>query len=97
MKRALVITLCISALLVTPCFSLDANSLRHGYELNKKYCMSCHDSVADPEKVGLTRDTWHLVLNIMHKHGLEKLSAEDTAALVDYFYSIRQGMERSPG
>lgn len=97
MKKTLVITLCISALLASSSFALDAKSLKQGYELNNTYCVTCHDSVADPEKVGFTRDTWHLVLNIMHKHGLQKLSAEDSAALVDFFYAIRKGMERDPG
>ncbi|MCF6265470.1 MAG: hypothetical protein L3J57_02860 [Desulfuromusa sp.] len=69
----------------------------HGYALNNKYCVSCHDSVADPGKPGFTRDTWHLIINIMHKNGLENLSAEESGALVDYFYKIRKGLEREAG
>jgi hypothetical protein len=97
MKRILVVNLCISALLVTSSFALDAKKLTEGYALNQKYCTSCHDSVADPEKPGFTRDTWHLILNIMHKHGLQKISPEENDALIDYFFTIRKGMEAEAG
>ena len=97
MKKILISTLCLSAFLAASAYAMDAKDLREGYALSNKYCTGCHESVADPEKPGHTRDTWHLILNIMHQRGMEKLSAEDTAKLVDYFYAIRQGMERQPG
>ncbi len=53
-----------------------------GYALNITHCVSCHDSVADPEKLGFTRDTWYLIINIMHKNGLESLSDEENGAFL---------------
>jgi hypothetical protein len=97
MKRTIMIALSIFILLGSNSFALDAKSVKDGYELNKKYCVSCHDSVANPEKRGFTRDSWHLILNLMHKHGLQELSNEETEALIDYFYKIRKGMENQPG
>lgn len=97
MKRILLVTLCIFTLMVASSYALSAQEQMNGYKLNNKYCTSCHDSVADPEKTGFTRDTWHLILNNMHKHGLEKLSVEENGALVDYFYTIRKGHEREAG
>lgn len=97
MKKILVLTLSLCTFLITSSYALDAKGLKEGYALNNKYCTSCHASVADPEKPGHTRDTWHIILNIMHKRGMEKLSEADTAKMVDYFYTIRQGMERQPG
>lgn len=97
MKKALIITICIFALMVASSYALSAKEQMNGYALNNKYCTSCHDSVADPEKTGFTRDTWHLIINIMHKHGLQKLSTEENGALVDYFYLIRKGIEREAG
>lgn len=97
MKKILVATLCLLVLMVASSYAMSSKDLTNGYQLNKKHCISCHDSVADPEKSGLTRDTWLLVLKLMHKNGLEKLSVEEEATLVDYFYSIRKGIERDAG
>ena len=97
MRKILVITLCLSVMLASSIFAMDTKGLKEGYALNKKYCVSCHDSVADPEKSGFTRDTWHLILNVMHKQGLQKLSNDDSEKLIDYFYSIRKGMELNAG
>ena len=96
------IILCFAVFAIILSFVISSNAMSakdqmQGYALNKKYCVSCHDSVADPEKPGFTRDTWHLVLNLMHKNGLEKLSAEETEILIDYFYTIRKGLEREAG
>lgn len=97
MKRIIMIAFGLSILLGSNSFALDVRSVKDGYELNKKYCVSCHDSVANPERDGFTRDSWHLILNLMHKHGLQKLSNEETEALIDYFYTIRKGMENQAG
>lgn len=97
MKKIFIITLCVFALLVASSYAMGAKDQMAGYQLNKKYCTSCHDSVADPEKRGFTQDTWHLILNVMHKHGMGKISDKDSGALVDYFYMIRKGMEREAG
>lgn len=97
MKKVLISLICIFALFAASSYATSAKDQMKGYALNNKYCTSCHDSVADPEKTGFTRDTWLLIINIMHKNGLEKLSEEDNDALVDYFYMIRKGMEREAG
>jgi len=97
MKRIVALTLCMLFLLASSSFALSAKEQIKGYSLNKKYCTVCHDSVADPEKVGHTRDTWHLIIQIMHKNGQEKIPAADLDKLIDYFYSIRKGMEMEAG
>ena len=97
MQKALIGLICLSIFLVASAYATSTKDQMHGYALNNKYCVSCHDSVADPEKPGFTRDTWHLIINIMHKNGLESLSTEDNGALVDYFYMIRKGLEREAG
>jgi hypothetical protein len=97
MKKIMIVASCICAMLATSSFAQSTNTVMAGYALNKKYCVSCHDSVANPEKDGFTRDNWHLILNLMHKHGLQKLSYEEKEALVDYFYTIRKGMEKEAG
>lgn len=97
MKKFAAITLCAFLFTIPSVFAESTKSYMEGYSLNKKYCMSCHDSVADPEKPGLTRDEWHLVLNLMHQKGLQKLSNEEKEILVDYFYTIRKGIEQEAG
>ena len=97
MKRILISLICILVFFVASSYAMDAKDQMNGYALNNKYCTSCHDSVADPEKSGFTRDTWHLIINIMHKNGLENLSTEENGSLVDYFYTIRKGLEREAG
>lgn len=59
-------------------------------------CLTCHDSVADPEKPGRTRDDWHLVVQVMHRYGLD-LTAEESEMIIDLLYDLRQGMEREAG
>ncbi len=61
-----------------------------------KKCLGCHDSVADPEKPGRTRDDWHLVVNVMHKYGLDMTAAE-ADMIIDLLYDLRKGMEREAG
>ncbi|ALC15507.1 cytochrome c oxidase, cbb3-type, subunit III [Desulfuromonas soudanensis] len=97
MKAIMLIAIFICAMQVTSSFALDAKSVKDGYSLHNKYCVSCHDSVANPERTGFTRDAWHLTLNLMHKHGLQKLSNEEKEALIDYLFTIRKGMEQEAG
>ncbi|MEN8781586.1 MAG: hypothetical protein ABF292_10770 [Desulfobacterales bacterium] len=66
------------------------------YEVFNQKCTGCHASVADPEKPGKTRDDWHLVVNVMHGHGLE-LSAEQSNMIIDLLYVLRTGMEKEAG
>jgi hypothetical protein len=66
------------------------------FEVYKQKCLGCHDSVADPEKPGRTRDDWHLVVNVMHGYGLE-LTNEESEMIIDLLYDLREGLERDPG
>lgn len=97
MHKVLIGLICVLTFFVASSYATTSKDQMQGYALNNKYCVSCHDSVADPEKRGFTRDTWHLIINVMHKNGLETLSVEENGALVDYFFMIRKGMEREAG
>lgn len=66
------------------------------YQVYKQKCLGCHDSVADPEKPGRTRDEWHIVVNIMHKQGLN-LTDEESEQIIDLLYDIRRGIEKEAG
>ena len=66
------------------------------YEVFNQKCTGCHASVADPEKPGKTRDDWHLVINVMHGHGLE-LTPEQSEMIIDLLYDLRTGMEKEAG
>ena len=59
-------------------------------------CLGSHDSVADPEKPGRTRDGWHLVVNIMNGYGLG-LTDQETELITDLLYDLRWGIEGEPG
>ncbi len=66
------------------------------YQVYQQKCLGCHDSVADPEKPGRTRDEWHLVVNIMHGFGMEITDSEGHM-IVDLLYALRKGIEKDPG
>lgn len=66
------------------------------FEVYKQKCLGCHDSVADPEKPGRTRDDWHLVVNVMHGYGLE-LTNEESEIIIDLLYDLRKGLEKEAG
>ena len=66
------------------------------YELHQSKCLGCHISVADPEKAGRTRDDWHLVVQVMHKYGLD-LTVDESEMIIDLLYDLRKGMEREAG
>jgi len=69
---------------------------KSAFALYTKKCLGCHDSVADPEKPGRTRDDWHLVVNVMHKYGLD-MTADEADMIIDLLYDLRKGMEREAG
>lgn len=97
MKRILII-LVLLTFVVASAYAMDAKDQMQSYALHNQHCLSCHDSVADPEKPGFTQDTWFLIINIMHeKYGMEGLSAGDKGKLTDYLYTIRKGIEREAG
>jgi hypothetical protein len=66
------------------------------FKVYQEKCLGCHDSVADPEKPGRTRDDWHLVINVMHGYGLD-LSLEESEQIIDLLYDLRKGLEREAG
>jgi len=71
--------------------------LQKGYQLAKKWCTSCHDSVANPEGDRKTRDEWHIVVDLMHKKFQTKMNNDEREQLINYFYTIRKGLEKDPG
>lgn len=76
--------------------STEIKQYKEAYELYKANCLGCHDTVADPEKPGRTRDEWFVVVNVMHDYGLD-LTKEQSGMIVDLLYALRKGIERDPG
>ena len=76
----------------------DQKKLDHeqAFRVYAKNCLDCHDSIADPEKPGKTRDEWHIVVNVMHKYGLG-LTTEESEQIVDLLYDLRKGIEKEAG
>jgi hypothetical protein len=66
------------------------------YAVYQKKCLSCHVSVADPEKPGRTRDDWLMVVEIMHGYGFE-LTPHESDLITDLLYDLRRGMEKEAG
>jgi hypothetical protein len=66
------------------------------FKVYQQKCLGCHDSVADPEKPGRTRDEWHLSVNVMHGYGLD-LSTEESEMIIDLLYDLRSGIEKEAG
>ena len=102
-RRVMTVWLCAFFVLGGMCVLVSqgmakGKALEHkqAFALYAKKCLGCHDSVADPEKPGRTRDDWFLVVNVMHKYGLE-MTTEEAAMIVDLLYDLRKGMEREAG
>jgi hypothetical protein len=66
------------------------------FAVYQQKCLGCHDSVADPEKPGKTRDDWHLVVDVMHGYGMD-LTADEKDQLIDWLYELRRGLEKEAG
>lgn len=75
---------------------MAAKEQKAAYALYQKKCLSCHLSVADPERSGKTRDEWTLVVRYMDKHYVQ-LTDEEAAKIIDLLYSIRRGLEKEAG
>ncbi|MBU4576842.1 MAG: hypothetical protein KUA39_18180, partial [Desulfarculus sp.] len=75
---------------------MAAKEQKAAYDLYQKKCLSCHLSVADPERSGKTRDEWTLVVRYMDKHYVQ-LTDEEAAKIIDLLYSIRRGLEKEAG
>ena len=89
----------VMCLLVTQGIAKQSQkSMAHqkAFKMYAQKCLGCHDSVADPEKPGRTRDDWHLVVNVMHNYGMD-LSHEEAEIIIDLLYDLRRGMEREAG
>ena len=69
---------------------------KDGYALFKQKCLGCHASVADPERQGKTKDSWHVIIKVMHKYGVG-ITEDEQDTLIEYMYKIRQGIERDAG
>ena len=96
---AVLCTMAVWAFLQAPMVDADEAKMKMQHEAFQLYqikCMGCHDSVADPEKPGRTRDDWHLVVNVMHGYGLDMTDAE-SEKIVDLLYNLRQGIEKEAG
>jgi hypothetical protein len=66
------------------------------FAIYQQKCLDCHDSVADPEKPGRTRDDWFMVVNVMHDYGFD-LTDQEAQAITDLLYDLRAGMEKEAG
>lgn len=88
----------ILTLLQSPWAAAGRKKVAHkqAFAIYQKKCLGCHDSVADPEKPGRTRDDWFLVVNVMHGYGFD-LSNQEAEAITDLLYDLRKGLEREPG
>jgi hypothetical protein len=96
---AVLCTMALWAFLQAPMVDADEAKMKmqqEAFQLFQAKCMGCHDSVADPEKPGRTRDDWHLVVNVMHGYGLDMTDAE-SVMIVDLLYDLRQGIEKEAG
>lgn len=107
-KRFWLLTVCLicamGVLLVTQSPSVTAGEKAKSkkvdylksYSLYQQKCLGCHDSVANPESPGRTRDDWHLVVNVMHGYGMD-LSFEESEMIIELLYNLRKGLEREAG
>lgn len=73
-----------------------AGKQKAAYQLFQKKCLSCHVSVADPERPGKTRDEWVVVVKFMDKHFVN-LSDAEADLIIDLLYSLRPGVEKEAG
>jgi len=66
------------------------------FQIYQKKCLGCHDSVADPEKAGKTKDEWNMVVNVMHGYGFD-MTPKEGEAITDLLYDLRKGIEKEAG
>ena len=86
-------------LLHSPWVAADQKKMvahQKAFAIYQKKCLGCHDSVADPEKPGRTRDDWFLVVNVMHGYGFD-LSNEEAETITNLLYDLRRGLEKEAG
>ena len=82
-------------LAITPTTGHSPQKLAHekAYKVYRQKCLGCHDSVADPEKPGMSRHDWNLVVNVMHGYGLF-MTALEREMVVDLLYNLRKAPEK---
>jgi hypothetical protein len=106
-KRLILVSVCLVFAFVTAGIATSAEKSSKAaetkkvdhmkaFKVYKQKCLLCHDSVADPEKPGRTRDDWILVIKTMHGYGLG-LTPKETEQVADLLYSLRRGKEKDPG
>lgn len=106
-RKICLVTLCVLFLAFGGIFALaetkkptanDKKKIDHkkAFAIYKQKCLQCHDSVADPEKPGRTRDEWLLVIETMHGYGLG-LTPKETELVGGLLYNLRRSMEKDPG
>lgn len=76
--------------------AMSAQVQMKAYKLYQAKCLSCHVSVADPERVGKTRDGWTVVVRYMNNHYV-KLTDDEAQQIINLLYALRRGLEREPG
>jgi len=81
---------------VQPNPNAKAEAMQYEFVVFKKHCTQCHNSVADPERPGKTRDEWYRIINLMEGHGLA-ITQEEADLIVDLLFSLRRGIEDTPG
>jgi len=69
---------------------------QNAYALYQKKCLSCHDSLANPDLPGRTRDDWFLVVNVMHGYGLN-LTEQEAESITQLLFELRSGLEKEAG
>ena len=79
---------------VNPTPIIQAKQLE--FAIFNKHCTQCHNSVADPERPGKTRDQWYAIINLMESHGLN-IPQDEADMIVDLLYNLRRGVEDAPG
>jgi mono/diheme cytochrome c family protein len=73
-----------------------AQAQMEAYQLYEQKCLGCHDSIADPERPGKTRDGWTVTVKYMDKHYVDLNDAE-AQKIIDLLFALRRGLERDPG
>ncbi|MCB2192063.1 MAG: hypothetical protein KQI62_10890 [Deltaproteobacteria bacterium] len=75
---------------------MAAQDQMEAFQVYQQKCLSCHDSIADPESPGKTRDGWTIVVKYMNDHYVQ-LTDQQANQIINLLYAIRRGLEKEPG
>lgn len=75
---------------------MAADQQMAAYEIYQQKCLACHDSIADPERPGKTRDGWTIVVRYMNDHYVQ-LTDQQAEQIINLLYALRKGLEKDPG